>query len=215
MFPQGSENYFKAESFPLKWKVAGMVHDSRLHDATYIFFEGTWWQIGYFRDHGHVYLHVLYSNSLLGPWKDNPYNCFHRTVNASMPQPDFCASPKHLHLPQTRSAWIRPGGSIFQYKNSLYRMVQHAVKSYGDTLVMMRITNLTKTGIYNEEEVTNFISPKNSEKWLSTKCHHLSLQRIRDDYWVGLVDGDWQTGGKTFADADALGLDVRCADVNK
>lgn len=207
MLPQGqSLSYWKAESFPLQWKFFSQVHDRILNDATIIFFEGRWWLFALHepnRAHN-WFLHILYSDSPLGPWIDTPNNCFpHPTDRNSATCVGINVTQPHHRGP----VGTRPGGRMFIVHDKLYRVAQNTVRIYGDHFDLYQITSLTTSSILKDilqkEFRSTFRSPRNLEDWSSLRFHHLDLHYVeypdRHHQWVGVYDGDYNKGLKVTA----------------
>jgi hypothetical protein len=68
--------------FPTRWKKIKQLRTNLLQDVTPIFYENRWWAFGLSeilhtgRKSDDWFLHVLYADSLLGPWHDTAHNCF-------------------------------------------------------------------------------------------------------------------------------------------
>lgn len=202
MMPQGqSISYWKAESFPLKWKFLFTAHRRILNDATMIFYQGLWWLFALHEPNSnrdHWFLHILYSDSPLGPWNDTPNNCGVNPANRSI----VVCMNENVTTPHRRGRnGVRPGGHLFIENNRLYRMVQNSQVLYGDSMDLYEITHLSTTDILEdvlvEEFRGSFRNEINTQSWNNLRYHHLDLHYLKFHHrhlWVGLFDGDYNNG---------------------
>lgn len=202
MMPQGkSISYWKAESFPLKWKFHSTAHNRILNDATMIFYQGKWWLFALHEPNSNRddwFLHILYSDSPLGPWNDTPNNCGLHPTNHSQV---LCMN-ENITTPHRRGRFgVRPGGHMFITNNKLYRVVQNSNQLYGDSMDLYEILHLSTTDILQdiliEEFRKSFRINHNIENWNTVRYHHIDLHYLKfpnHHRWVGLFDGDYNNG---------------------
>jgi len=199
-------NLYKATEFPLKWKLLKNLHDTHYIDPTIVEYEGVWWMFVNVEQENFFHLHILFSDSPLGPWSDHPNNCVIKSYNVTTEQPSdhtchggFRVKTHHKTGPLRRGqVGIRSGGRAFVHKGRLYRMVQHSRKVYGDDLDMYEVIHISKTKPVQEVLVpqfnANYRKPENIGKWNAGRYHHIDMHQVRDNsgapMWVAFVDGN-------------------------
>ena len=137
---------YAVERFPDKWvKIATLIDNIAVVDATLFRHEGLWWLAGA-TDYDGVEpvessgvwmgadLRLWYADDIRGPWMAHPCNPVKTDV---------------------RSA--RPAGFPFVSDGVLYRPAQDSSKTYGSRVVINRVTLLTKTAF--REEPVAFVEP--------------------------------------------------------
>lgn len=192
----GVVNLYKSSHFPYHWEHVALLTNRPLIDASLLFYNKRWWMIGLFPTQSHEILQALYSESLLGPYRDTPFNCKDQNMTECAPNP---ADDNHK-----RHSRRRPGGSVFIGENGkVFRFVQSIRRSYGDRVDLYEVTSglYPEMSIFNETLIhafhNNFRSPRNVKLWNQKKYHHVSAIKIPADSstqnarWVALVDGDY------------------------
>jgi hypothetical protein len=128
---------YELERFPDRWKkVATLVSDCVMVDATLFRHEESWW-IAATDDSkrgDNSALHLWYATDIAGPWQAHPGN------------------PVKVDV---RSA--RPAGTPFVHEGKLYRPAQDCSKTYGGRTVINRVVTLTRTAF--EEEFAVAVEP--------------------------------------------------------
>lgn len=201
--PQGkSISYWKATRFPYEWAFHSQVHKRILNDATIIEYKGKWWLFALFepnRNKDDWFLHILYSNSPLGPWNDTSHNCWPDPLNSTASQ---CIGA-NITTPHYRGRLgVRPGGHMFVHEGKLYRMVQNSLHLYGDSMDLYHITHLSVNekleDVILPEFQKSFRTPRNIENWSDQRYHQIDLHYLKYPnkhyQWVGLFDGDYNNG---------------------
>jgi hypothetical protein len=128
---------YEIERFPDRWKkIATLIAECELVDATLFQFDGRWWLAGsdLAEKGANSELHLWFASNLSGPWQPHPGN------------------PVKVDV---RSA--RPAGAPFWVGDQLYRPAQDCSSSYGARVSINRITALTPTEF--REEVAATVSP--------------------------------------------------------
>ena len=140
---------YKAENFPLDWKLQETLMEDVVAVDTTIHKDGdTYWMFTSQRNHEGVSKHVelyLYSSKDLksNNWKPHPLNPIVSDVNTA-----------------------RPAGSIYTKNNKLYRVSQNCSKYYGYGLNIIEITRLTEN--HYEERLEQQILPNWEKRVNST-----------------------------------------------
>lgn len=127
---------YRAVQFPHRWeRVCAILTDVDGVDPTLFQHHGHWW-IFYTTRSGGTTLKLFLASApaLLGPWSPHPLNPI-----------------------KTDLAGARPGGTPFNYEGALYRPAQDNTVTYGGSLLIYRIRNLTVTEY--EEELVRHITP--------------------------------------------------------
>jgi hypothetical protein len=126
------------ERFPDKWsKIATLIDDAPIVDATLFRHGGLWWLAGASDPEGAQVgadLHLWYANEVTGPWISHPDNPV---------KTDVCSA--------------RPAGTPFVSAGVLYRPAQDSSLTYGSRVVINRVITLTPTAF--REEPAAFVAP--------------------------------------------------------
>lgn len=151
MIPEASAgakvNYYVCRSFPFEWEKAGTLLNEKVFDPTIFKWNEKFWLFYTKLEESSGELHIRYSDSIWGGWKEHPRN----PVKVA---PNVC----------------RPAGPVFSVNNVLYRPSQDSAKNYGDNVLINEIIELT-TETY-KEELRKVISPKDHFPY--TGMHHIS-----------------------------------------
>jgi hypothetical protein len=126
---------YELVEFPNRWrKIATLLRDRSLVDATPFFFAGLWWlAASEVAAKGKTSeLHLWWAPQLEGPWTPHAQN------------------PVKVDV---RSA--RPGGTPFVHEGVLYRPAQDCAATYGSRIVVNRVLELTPEE-FREEMATAF-----------------------------------------------------------
>jgi hypothetical protein len=130
MVPESGANrrveLYRCAALPDSWeKVADLLVDIDLVDATLFEHDGRWWLMGNVSEPGadkHDEVHVYYATSPLGPWRPHALNPV---------------------VADARSA--RPAGPVLREHGRLLRPAQVCVPEYGHALSLRSIERLTPT----------------------------------------------------------------------
>lgn len=134
-----------------------------LRDSTILRFKNKYWIFGTQSDNGTDYkLHIYTSDSLLGNYKAHPLN------------------PMKNGLDGTRSA-----GNFFTVDGVLYRPTQNCKKSYGESITINRVVELTETSFKEKPFMTIRID---NSRPSNHGIHSIHTINILDDLIV--VDGE-------------------------
>jgi hypothetical protein len=130
---------YALQRYPDKWaKVATLLDNIAIVDATLFRHDGRWWMAGA-SDHGGVAslgteLYLWYADEITGPWTAHPSNPVKTDVGSA-----------------------RPAGTLFLSDGVLYRPAQDSSKTYGSRVVINRVVTLTTTAF--REEPAAFVEP--------------------------------------------------------
>ena len=129
---------YELERFPDQWrKVAILIADSMIVDAT-LFRYGEWWWLAGASDPGGAHLgadlHLWYATDVRGPWTPHAANPVKTDVSSA-----------------------RPAGTPFVSEGVLYRPAQDSSQTYGSRVVINRVIALTPTTF--REEPATFVAP--------------------------------------------------------
>jgi hypothetical protein len=128
MVPESGANrtveLYRCTALPDQWeKVADILTDIDLVDATLFAHDGRWWLMGNVTEPGadkHDELHIFHAPTPLGPWQPHAAN------------------------PVVADArFARPAGPVFSHAGKLLRPAQECVPEYGHALSLRRIDRLT------------------------------------------------------------------------
>jgi len=120
---------YKADAFPLGWtKIRTLVNNFDGVDPTVFQHEGRWWLAS--SSPGDARLFIWHSSSLFGPWQQHAANPVKVDIRSS-----------------------RPAGTPFTHNDELFRPAQDCSKSYGERVIINRVTKLTPTEFVEESAV--------------------------------------------------------------
>lgn len=184
MMPQSweAQKLFKAKNFPYNWEMLQMpLSEYNYIDSTIVQYDGVWWMISVLSTINAHFLHVLYADSPIGPWKHTPHNCYvddtyQNGLNSNDVRPfirchgdhpeeasivegsTHMLTPHNFRITKKNHPFtgFRPGGSIFEYNKKLFRMVQGTHGSYGDVLDVYEIKRLSKVLPMQEVKIPEF-----------------------------------------------------------
>ncbi|CAH9105857.1 unnamed protein product [Cuscuta europaea] len=178
MLPEGSDKgelkLYRAVDFPTKWVQEKVLMKKPIIDPSIISHDGKYWLFG--SDHSGIgaqnngQLEIWYSTSPLGPWRPHTEN------------PIYNTDP---------SRGARSGGRPFMYDGNIYRVGQDCGDTYGRTVRIFKIENLT-THEFKEVEVPFGIqeSIKGINAWNGARSHHFDVKRLGSGEWIAFLDGD-------------------------
>jgi hypothetical protein len=156
---------YKAEDFPYKWTFAGNLLEGKdFVDSTIFRYNGMWWMFTTTTSSDTLYLY--YAQNLKGDWQEHPL------------------SP----VIKGDANIARPGGSVVQDGDRLYRITQDDEPRYGNQLWAFEITKLSTTE-YEEIQVPNPILTASGKGWNEFGMHHMNVHKLEDGKWLGVVDG--------------------------
>lgn len=178
MMPEGSAKrdlrLYRAENFPLQWKLEKVILKRPLVDSAIIMHDGKYWLFGSdhtgFSTKHNGQLEIWYSSSPLGPWRPHKKKPAYNTDS---------------------SMGARNGGRPFVYNGNLYRVGQDSGETYGRRIRIFRIEILTPNEFKEVEVPPGLEEPKKGRNaWNGARHHHLDVQQLSSGEWVGVMDGD-------------------------
>jgi hypothetical protein len=129
------------------------IIDLPLRDSTIIKHGGKYWIFGTMSDNGLDYkLNVYYSDKLLGPYQPHREN------------------PIKNGLDGTRSA-----GNFITVDGEIYRPTQNCMNSYGESITINKILELTETSIIEAPYMTIDLNPKNKNNKQINTIHTINV----------------------------------------
>jgi hypothetical protein len=155
---------YVAVDFPTKWKCISILRQGPYADSSICFHEGRWWM---FTQRGLDELQLLTSERLEDGWSNHPAS-------------PLCAGNR---------IYSRPGGRILNYAGDWYRFAQDGVLSYGNNLRAMRIDRWNAAAFKEHEIADSPILKASLKGWNAMGMHHLDAVEVKDDLWLGVVDG--------------------------
>lgn len=135
-----------------------IITDFPIIDATPVEYNGKWYVFATNQPHALDELLIYYSDHREGPYLPHTCNPVKKCIKTS-----------------------RPGGKCFFYNGSLFRVVQDSTSRYGETMHIMKVTELTPTSF--SEELYCHLEIKNPGKY-PLGFHTLNF---KDDFIV--IDG--------------------------
>lgn len=129
------------------------IIDLPLRDSTIIKYNNKYWIFGTMSDNGLDYeLHVYYSDNLLGTYNPHP------------------ANPIKNGLDGTRSA-----GNFITIDGIIYRPTQNCQNSYGESITINKITEISETNISEEPYMTIQLNPENKNNRRISAIHTINI----------------------------------------
>jgi hypothetical protein len=108
-------------------------------DPSLIYYNNSWWLFCTRKTSGsNLNLHIYSANRIEGPYTPHKNNPVKTDVSSA-----------------------RPGGQLFVHNKLLYRPAQNSAKTYGASLKIMEVTELSQE-VFMEKEVTELFPPQNS-----------------------------------------------------
>ncbi|MFC1659023.1 hypothetical protein ACFL0U_00455 [Pseudomonadota bacterium] len=108
--------------------------EGQVVDASILKYKNKWWLFFTLEDEGWNKLFVAYAGDLFGEWKMHKKNPVKADIKSA-----------------------RCGGTIFKYKNELFRPAQDCSRTYGGAINICKIEKLTTTAF--EEKIISHIEP--------------------------------------------------------
>lgn len=160
-------NLYKASNFPKKWEqVRTLIGNIQASDATIIFYKGFWWLFCIIHTdyHSHESLFIWYSPDLFGSWQ-----------------------PHLLNPVKTDIRSARPAGTPFIYNDDLYRPAQNCSLSYGGSVAINRVIEISPTTFH--EEIAAIVSPPKLHQYfkgLHTISHtdNITVLDAKKEIWI-------------------------------
>ena len=154
-FAAGKLVLYIAANFPYEWKQHKVLLNIPCVDGIVFFRDSHWWLL-YCKStakDGNSLFFIRKSVDLFGDWEQCPEHTFHNGPYNS-----------------------RPAGEVFEHNKELYRVTQNCTDSYGQSIVINKIIDLSDTG-YKEEAVKEmaFNVPGVSGFHTLSSCGDLSL----------------------------------------
>lgn len=166
-FQDGSVHLYQSLDFPYNWIKVRTLLNMVAVDATLHRWQKKWWLFVCDRPKYHNRLRLFYSDDLYGDWKEHPSSPLHSGDN-------------------TKS---RPAGKLFEWNDRLFRTAQDCAPFYGSAINVFEIIELNEFN-YREKPIRgNPLFKGNGSDWNAISMHHLDVHEIKNDYWIGVVDG--------------------------
>jgi hypothetical protein len=163
-FHAKSIRLYKADQFPNKWSLAGILVKGRYVDPVLLNYQGKWWLFAGNPPHNLLYL--FYADNLGGPWIMHPK----------------CPLVKSPHT-------ASPAGKILQYQGRIFRFAQDTKVIYGNTVRAFEITKLTPTEYEEKAIPENPILSASGMGWNRDGMHTFNLIQLGPKQWIASVDG--------------------------
>lgn len=160
----GTTRLYRAESFPLSWRLHTILVEAALIDPTLFRHADRWWMLaleGFRRQDALV---LYYADRLAGPWRAHPANPM--VVN------------------DRRAA--RPAGRVIEYQGSLIRFSQDYTQYYGRSVRAFAIDQLSPD-VYIEHELNQEVLSPSGHGWNATGMHHLDAHQRGPGDWIACV----------------------------
>lgn len=125
----GDFTLYTADRFPDTWnKGEVLFRDFRMADASLLKWENKYWLFAAKANGDAAYeLYIWFSDKINGKWKAHPMNPVKRDITSA-----------------------RPAGPPFIFKNTIYRPAQDCADSYGNRIVVNRVSVLSETNFLEE-----------------------------------------------------------------
>jgi len=145
---------YKSSNFPFEWKQEKVLLKIPGMDNVLFHHSGKWWLVYSSANSETESIYYARSNNdLLGDWE----KCEEQIVHGSLYN-------------------SRSGGSVFEHKDELFRIMQNCTDSYGQSVVINKIVNLSETD-FREEAIKEIklTSYLNTGFHTISKCGSISL----------------------------------------
>jgi len=171
----GSVRIYRAEEFPLRWRLAGTLVREAYCDPTVFHLHGLWWMlVGKSNGLADDELHLYWARSLLGNWRLHPRG------------PLIKGDPTQA----------RPAGRVLVSGDTAVRFAQTAKPVYGSGVRALRITRLTPEEYMEEPLSPGLLLAGSGTGWNADGMHHIDLLPSPSGEWSACVDGwRWGPGG--------------------
>lgn len=157
IFPESAQNdKLSCYEYDPKTETISFVKniiDLPLRDSTIIKYDGKYWIFGTMSDNGLDYkLNVYYSDELLGPYQPHREN------------------PIKNGLDGTRSA-----GNFITIDGEIYRPTQNCLNSYGESITINKIVELSEVSVVEEPYMTIDLNPNNKNNMRMNTIHTINV----------------------------------------
>jgi len=166
----GSVRLYYAVAFPERWApVATLLEGATYNYPTPFHHAGSWWLLTETNPAPRSWdtLRLFMAASPAGPWTEHP------------------RSPVVAGVPDA----ARPAGRVLRLGRRLYRLAQVCTPDYGTAIRVFEIVELTADTYREREAWPGPLLGPGDRDWNATGIHHLDVQRVDDDRWIGCVDG--------------------------
>jgi len=168
MVPESHETYnitlYRAVNFPTRWEPVKELLKGNFSDSTIFSHGGLWWM---FTSDRNDILHLFYSDSLTGDWKEHP------------------ASPV-VFLDANKA---RPAGRIVFDGSRLFRFTQDCDPVYGLQVDVYEITELNADTYTERKAMEKPVVSPTGKGWNALRMHQVDAHRYEDGRWIAAVDG--------------------------
>lgn len=131
---------YMASKFPYKWDEITTIMAEAVVDASFLKYKGQWWMFYTLQSDPHRKLYIAYANKLTGPWQKHKKQPVKNDISSS-----------------------RSAGTLFTYKDKIYRPAQDCSNSYGGAIKINEITKLTPDDF--EEKTIKYVRPYMDSKY--------------------------------------------------
>ena len=159
-----SINLYKAEDFPIKWRLERtLLRGKRFADASIFRYHEQWWLL---TDSGNTTLRLYVSTDLKQRWTEHS---------------------KSPIIKKNLSA-ARPAGRVTLAGDHLVRYAQDCYPFYGNKVWAFKITELTRK-TYKEEKYPDPVIQSSGSGWNQFGMHTVDPHQLEDGRWIACVDG--------------------------
>lgn len=170
MIPESYEanevRLYRAESFPLRWRLVETMLEGRWVDSSLFAFDGQWWLFSNPVAPAHQVLELFYAQSIHGPWSRHPL------------------SP----LIQGNNRLARCAGRAIVAAGRPVRFAQDCFPDYGSAVRAFEVTRLTTTNYEERELEGSPILSAGAQHWRKCGMHHVD-PHFENGAWLACVDG--------------------------
>mgnify|MGYP003386492454 CR=1 FL=1 len=165
---------FKSQkNFPRGWEKVNDVHPNHYTHPSMLQYDNTWWLFVNYNQGGRHHLHVLYSDSPIGPYRGHPNNCMLAAGeggDAGSVDNFVCLGGKSVIQPHMTtsnnitsvSVSTKSTGKFVHYNGSIYRVTKH--------LRGMSIFKLVHIG--TDKPITDMFVSRLADTWTSGKFQY-------------------------------------------
>ena len=165
---RGELRLYKAQNFPVEWKLEKVLLKGTFIDPTVIYYDNIWWLFAESNLNENDRLKLYYSDALEGNWVEHSLS------------PVINGNP-HIS---------RPGGRMIKTAEGLYRVAQDDFPRYGMGINIFKIIRLSKNEYQEVPYENNPLLYATGEGWNKDGIHTFDLHFVNEhDEWIACVDG--------------------------
>ena len=157
---------YRADLFPGKWSLAGILMDGPWVDCSVFRHEGRWWMFACPAFSKSSALELFHAETIAGPWRAHALNPIIGSNNRN----------------------ARPAGRVIADGAALIRFTQDCHPNYGTSVRAFEIFQLTPSTYVEREVERSPILEGGGREWNRAGMHHVDPHWVAGE-WLACVDG--------------------------